>query len=57
LAPRFAQDAAKCPAKRKQAWRWPGAKRGIAIEHADAVDVAEGNITAGVTQELEGEAR
>jgi hypothetical protein len=60
----FEEDAAKCRAKRKQEWRWPGAKlRGIAIEDADAVDPAEGNMTVGASETvgtseaLEGEAR
>src|SRR5262245_48291885 len=49
-APSFALDVAKCPAKRKQGKRWAGYRASrICNQGADAVQVAEGNTTSGVS--------
>ena len=49
-APSFALGAARCPAKRKQGYRWAGygASKNC-NQDADALDLAEGNMTGGAS--------
>src|SRR5579863_7856088 len=49
LAPSFALDPVKCPAKRKQGKRWAGYRASkICNQGADAVTTAEGHTTSSV---------
>jgi hypothetical protein len=49
-APSFAVGAARCPAKRKQGYRWAGYGASKSCnQDADAVDLAEGNMTEGAS--------
>ena len=49
-APSFAPGAARCPAKRKQGYRWAGYRASKNCnQDADAVDLAEGNMTEGAS--------
>src|SRR5271157_1993232 len=46
----FASDAVRCLAKRKQRYRWAGYRASKNCnQDADAVDLAEGNMTGGVS--------
>jgi len=49
-APSFVPGAARCPAKRKQGYRWAGYGTSKSCnQDADALDLAEGNLTGGAS--------
>jgi hypothetical protein len=49
-APSFVPGAARCPAKRKQGYRWAGYGTSKSCnQDADALDLAEGNMTGGAS--------
>lgn len=52
-APSFALGAARCPAKRKQGYRWARYRASKSCKQdADALDLAEGNMTGGAGASL-----